>query len=63
MRLEIDLDDELVAEASRLSGIEDLEELVGEALRALIAQRRRKSLLDLQGKIELAPGYDYKSLR
>lgn len=23
----------------------------------------RKNLLDLQGKIELAPGYDYKALR
>jgi hypothetical protein len=28
-----------------------------------IAAKKRKSLLDLAGKIELAPGYDYKSLR
>jgi len=63
MRLEIDLDDELVAEAMRVSGITELEELIREALRSLIAQGGRKSLLDLQGKIELAPGYDHKQLR
>jgi Arc/MetJ family transcription regulator len=63
MKLEIDLDDELVAEAMRVSGIKELEELIREALRNLIAQGGRKSLLDLQGKIEFAPGYDYKQLR
>lgn len=63
MRLEIDLDDDLVAEAMRVSGIKDLEELIREALRTLIAQGGRKSLLDLEGKIELAPGYDHKELR
>ena len=63
MRLEIELDDDLVAEAMRVSGITDLDELIREALQALIAQGRRKSLLDLQGKIEFAPGYDFKQLR
>lgn len=63
MRTNIVLDDELVAEAARLSGIKTKRELVHEALRVLIATKRRKSLLDLEGKIELAPGYDYKSLR
>jgi hypothetical protein len=28
-----------------------------------IEKARRKSLLDLEGKIQLAPGYDYKMLR
>ena len=63
MRTNIDLDDELIAEAARLSGIRTKKDLVHEALRVLIATRKRKSLLDLQGKIELAPGYDYKALR
>ena len=63
MRIEIDLDDDFVEEAMRVTGITDLEELVREALRVLIGQKRRKSLLDLEGKIEFAPGYDYKSLR
>jgi len=63
MRTNIVLDDELVAEASRLSGIRTKKELVNEALRVFIASRKRKSLLDLAGKIKLAPGYDYKALR
>jgi len=63
MRTNIVLDDELVAEAARVSGIKTKRELVQEALRVLIATRKRKSLLDLQGKIEFAPGYDHKALR
>ena len=63
MRTNIVLDDELVAEAARLSGISTKKELVHEALRVLIATKKRKNLLDLRGKIEFAPGYDYKALR
>ena len=63
MRTNIDLDDKLLAEAARLSGIKTKKDLVHEALRVLIATRKRKSLLDLQGKIEFAPDYDYKALR
>lgn len=63
MRTNIVLDDELLAEASRLSGIRTKKELVHEALRVFIATKKRKSLLDLRGKIELAPDYDYKALR
>jgi hypothetical protein len=29
----------------------------------IIALGERKNLLDLRGKIEFAPGYDYKELR
>ena len=63
MRTNIVLDDDLVAEAARLSGIRTKKDLVHEALRVFIATKKRKSLLDLQGKIEFAPGYDYKALR
>jgi Arc/MetJ family transcription regulator len=63
MRTNIVLDDGLLAEAARLSGIKTKKELVQEALRVFIATKKRKSLLDLRGKIELAPGYDYKALR
>ncbi len=31
--------------------------------RRAIEKPRRKSLLDLVGKIQFAPGYDYKALR
>jgi Arc/MetJ family transcription regulator len=63
MRTNIDLDDDLLAEAARLSGIKTKKDLVHEALRVFIATRKRKSLLDLRGKIEFAPGYDHKRLR
>lgn len=63
MRLKLNLDDGLVAEAVRVSGITDLQALIREALHVLITKKRRKSLLDLRGKIEFAPGYDYKQLR
>jgi Arc/MetJ family transcription regulator len=63
MNIEIEIDDDLIAEAMRVSGITDLEELIRETLRALVGRKRRKSLLDLEGRIQFAPGYDYKSLR
>jgi Arc/MetJ family transcription regulator len=63
MRTNVVLDDDLVAEAMRLSGIKTKRELVREALRTLIEHRKRKSLLDLRGKIAFADGYDYKALR
>ena len=63
MRTNIVLDDDLVAEASRISGIKTKKDLVHEALRVLIATKKRKNLLDLRGKIEFAPDYDYKELR
>jgi Arc/MetJ family transcription regulator len=63
MRTNIVLDDELVEEAARLTGIETKRDLVHEALRALIAARRRRSLLELRGKVRFADGYDHRALR
>ncbi len=63
MRTNIVLDDELIAEAAQLTGIKTKKDLVHEALRTLIRVRKRKSLLELQGKIAFAPDYDHKELR
>ena len=63
MRTNIVLDDDLMREAARLSGIRTKKDLVHEALRVFIATKKRRSLLDLAGKIEFAPDYDYKALR
>lgn len=63
MRTNIVLDDDLVAEAARLTGIRTKKALVHEALRTLIKVRKRKSLLELRGKVDFDPGYDYKELR
>ena len=62
-RTNIVLDDELVAEAAKLTGIRKKKELVHEALRFLIATRKRKKLTDLRGHIQFAPDYDYKAMR
>lgn len=63
MRTNIVLDDELVAEAFRHTDARTKRDLVHEALRELIRSRRRRSLLELKGKVRLARGYDYKALR
>ena len=63
MRTNIVLDDELIAEATRLTGIKTKKALVHEALRTLIRVRKRKNLLELRGKIAFAPAYDHKALR
>jgi Arc/MetJ family transcription regulator len=63
MRTNIVLDDALVREAAELTGIRTKKALVHEALKALVASRKRRSLLDLRGKIHFAPGYDHRKLR
>jgi len=63
MRTNIVLDDELVREAFRHSQARTKKALVHEALEELIRVRRRRSLLDLKGRVRFAKGYDYKKLR
>jgi len=63
VRTNIVLDDALVEEAKKLTGIRTKVKLVDTALRELVKSRKRVSLLDLEGKIKFAPGYDYKKLR
>lgn len=63
MRTNIEIDDELLEEARRLTGITTKRALVEEALKVLVATRRRRSLLDLEGKIVFADGYNYRELR
>ena len=63
MRTNIDIDEELIAEAARLTGIKTKKELVHQALKMLIETKKRRSIFELEGKIEFAPGYDYKAAR
>jgi len=63
MRTNIVLDDDLVKEAAELTGIKTKRELVRKALKVLIKTHKRKNLLELDGKIQFAPGFDYKALR
>lgn len=63
MRTNVVLDDSLVREAIALTGVSTKRELLDMALRELIRAKRKKSLFDLAGQIELAEGYDYKAAR
>lgn len=63
MRTNIILNDELVAEAQALSDIKTKRELVEEALKEFIANRKRLDVRKLKGINELRADYDYKSTR
>jgi len=63
MRTNIVLDDNLVKEAFELSGAKTKKELIHYALKEFVENKRRLNLLDLEGRIEFAEGYNYKRLR
>lgn len=52
MRTNIVIDDELMAEAMRLTGIQTKREVVEEALRVLVRTTQQKNVLALRGKIQ-----------
>jgi Arc/MetJ family transcription regulator len=51
MRTNIEIDDELMAQALKLSGLKTKRAVVEEGLRLLIGLRRQASVADLYGKI------------
>jgi Arc/MetJ family transcription regulator len=63
MRTNIVLDDSLVKEALKLSRMKTKKELVNQALKEFVENRKRLNLMDLFGRIEFAKNYNYKALR
>lgn len=63
MRTNIVLDDQLMAEAFAVSRATTKKELIHEALRELVASRKRKNLAELWGTDMLRKDYDYKAMR
>lgn len=63
MRTNIVLDDELINEAFKRSQAKTKKELIHEALKEYVENRRRMDLRELKGKINFQEGYDYKKLR
>ncbi|MBA2724589.1 MAG: type II toxin-antitoxin system VapB family antitoxin [Actinobacteria bacterium] len=51
MRTNIDIDDEVLQEVQRLTGVKTKREAVDLALRELVARHRRLGLLRLRGKV------------
>jgi Arc/MetJ family transcription regulator len=63
MKTSVELNEELVNEAFRLTNFKTEKELIDFALQELIRTRKKRNLLDLSGQIQFAPDYDYKALR
>ncbi|MCT7954859.1 type II toxin-antitoxin system VapB family antitoxin [Laspinema palackyanum] len=63
MKNPIELNEELVEEALRLTNIQTEQELINFALAELIRNRKKRNLLELSGQIQFSTNYDYKSLR
>jgi Arc/MetJ family transcription regulator len=63
MRTNIDLDDNLIKEAFKFSHAKTKKELINQALKEFVENRRRLNLLDLEGGIQFSEGYDHKSMR
>jgi Arc/MetJ family transcription regulator len=63
MATNLDLDPDLVERAVELSGATTKKAAVTAALREFIARREQRKLLELFGKLEWDPGYDYKRER
>ena len=63
MRTNIELDGDLIQEGLKLSRARTKRELVQLALKEFVENRRRLNLLELEGKIEFAEGYNHKRMR
>ncbi len=57
------LDDRLVSEAQKCGSHRTKREAVNETLAEYIARRKRRQILDLFGKLDWDPDYDYKKSR
>jgi Arc/MetJ family transcription regulator len=63
MRTNIDIDDALLKQAFKFSQAKTKKELIHQALKEFVENRRRLNLMDLEGRIEFFEGYDYKAMR
>ena len=52
MRTNIEIDDEVIREARRLTGVKTKREVVDLALRELVARHRRLGVLGLRGRVQ-----------
>ena len=63
MPTNLNIDENLLAEALRLSGKKTKREAVNDALAEYIQRRTQKQILDLFGKVDYDPAYKYKKER
>ncbi len=63
MRTNIVIDDELLETAFKFSKAKTKKDLIHEALEEFIRNRKKRNLMDLDGKIVFEKSYDYKASR
>jgi hypothetical protein len=57
------LDEKMVEEAVRLGNFKTKQQALNVALAEFVARRNRLRILELGGKIEFRPDWDYKKMR
>ena len=57
------LDKELVKEAVKIGKFKTQEQMVNAALAEYVRRHKQASILELAGKVEYYPDYDYKKVR
>lgn len=63
MSTNLNIDDDLLAEALRLGGKKSKRETVNEALLEYVRRRKQQEILALFGKVDFDPKYDHKKGR
>jgi Arc/MetJ family transcription regulator len=63
MRTNINLNDELIAEAFRYAKVKTKKQLVELTLKEFVQNHRRKDIRELRGVVHFSPDYNYKKLR
>ena len=63
MRTNIEIDDDLLAQAFSVSSSRTKKELIHEALKEFIRLKKRRDLTELAGFIQFQENYDHKKLR
>jgi Arc/MetJ family transcription regulator len=63
MPTNLNIDDGLLDEAVKVSGKKTKRETVNAALAEYVSRRKQRRILDLFGKLEWDPKYDYKKER
>ena len=63
MRTNIVIDDTLLEEAFKYTDVKTKKDLIHLALKELVANHKKMSLLDIRGDISFESDYDYKKSR
>ena len=63
MATNLAIDEQLLKEALSVSGLKTKKETVNTALKEFVSRRKQQEILDLFGKFDPDPDYDYKKGR